>query len=121
MAKKKKAPAATGTSVTVKLSVQPGEGTETYYVNHAEVGGTQHDFTIMFAQIPAKPSRTVLADASKSGELRIDASVQVTFPTSLISGLIRALTTQKEMYNKRFGVTLVEPEANPSGTRKYEH
>jgi hypothetical protein len=114
-AKKSKAPPAPPT-MTVKVGLRVSDATATFYVNNAEVGSTTHDFTMMFSQMPAKVSPALFADAEKTGTLTMDASVQVVFPLTLMAGLIRALTAQKEAYEKSFGVILSEPAATGSST-----
>lgn len=97
------AAAAKSQSVTVKASVLVSEATPAYYVNNMEVSHTAHDFTLICSKLPTKLSAAELERVSKSGELPIEASVQITCATTLIPALMRALNTQKEMYEKQFG------------------
>lgn len=116
MAIKKATPIPSGApTATVRVTVYPSEGTATFYANHAEITATQHDFTLLFTQVPAKPGAEDFESARLTGELRVPASVQLTIPTSLMAGLVRALTMQKELYEKQYGVKLSEPALARSG------
>lgn len=108
MAKKKKAMSTPGAApkpavAQVKIVVDMPEGSEPYYANHVEVGHTKFDFFLLCSRLPTKPSSAVIQSAVASGELHIPATVQVTFPASLIAGLIRALETQKQAFEKDAG------------------
>lgn len=104
MAKKKTlsppAAAPPGAVANVRVIVDAPDGSEPYYVNHIEVGATKFDFSLLCARIPTKPSAESFAQAAASGELHIPATVQVVIPASLVGGLVRALTIQKEQYEK---------------------
>src|SRR5260370_40975477 len=99
--------------VRAPVSTQVGDDAFTYYANHAEISCTAHEFAILFARFPAKLPPDKLEEA-RGGALSIDCDVQILISPTLISGLIRALITQKETYEKRFGVItqLGETDAN---------
>jgi hypothetical protein len=93
------------------ISTQVADDTFTYYANHAEISCTAHEFAILFARIPAKLPPDKLEEA-RAGALSIDCDVQILISPTLISGLIRALITQKETYEKRFGIITQQGETD---------
>ena len=85
----------------VKLAVT--EDTQSTYVNVAEVSATLNDVSILFARVPAKLSEMQLAEANDTGWLEQDALVEMVLPLQLITGLINALTIQRDVYESRYG------------------
>jgi hypothetical protein len=113
MAKRKKTGPQTA---TVKISLQASDATANFYVNNAEVGHTPHDFTLACAKLRSKLSPSEFAAATESGQLTVEALVQITFPPTLMPGLLKALTTQRDLYEKRFGpIKDPEPVATKEG------
>jgi hypothetical protein len=107
-----------GQPMTVNVTLRVSEDTTpNYYVNNVEVGQTPFDFTITCAKIPTKLRADVLEEVQRSGTLALDATVQITLPPPVIPGLIRALTIQKEMYEKAVG-SIPDPVLIPVGTRQ---
>ncbi len=86
-----------------RLSVEITDSTSSSYVNHIEVGHSDHEFFLMCARLPTKLSKTDIELAKASGELRLEAMVQVLIPPTLVSGLIAALQMQKEQFEKKHG------------------
>lgn len=107
-------------ALTVRPTVQVSEATPTYYVNSVEVSNTQHDFSLICTKIPAKLTPAEWQRASATGELAVEASVLLTCPTTLIPALVRALNTQKEMYEKQNGPIPDLATITPVG-RQSEH
>jgi hypothetical protein len=106
MAKRnKKAPA----PADIRIVVDPDDSAPAFYVNYMEVANTANDFTLFGARLPAKVSEETKARIVTSNEFHVDADVLITFPVSLVPGLIRALTTQKEHYEKMTGAAIQEP------------
>ena len=97
---------ADGLSVRIVIDVR--DDTPHYYINHAEINSTQHEFTLSAGRIPAKFSPDQLQRAKETATIIIPADIQILIPPSLIPGLIRALSTQKDLYERTHGVTLVE-------------
>ena len=60
--------------------------------------------------MPTKLPPEKLEEAT-AGNLTLTCDVQILIPTTLIDGLIRALTTQKATYEQRYGA-LHEPGAS---------
>jgi hypothetical protein len=92
------------------ISTQAGEETYTYYSNHAEVAYLAHEFAILFARIPTKLPPDKIEEVM-GGNLNLTAEVQILIPTTLINGLIQALTRQKAAYEEQHGAI-----QNPGGT-----
>lgn len=97
--------------VTTSVTTQIAEDTFTYYANYAEVACVPHDFAIMFARMPAKLPPEKM-DEAKAGNVTLTCDVQIILPITLIDGLIRALTTQKAVYEQRYGA-IHEPGGGP--------
>jgi hypothetical protein len=91
-------------NITVNVTEEP-----VYYINYAEVTNTPNDFSILGTRLPAKPSDVMISDLKKGGSIVLDALVQIVFPVSMIPGLIRALQTRKDMYEKFYKTTIKEP------------
>jgi hypothetical protein len=110
MARRKKSPTVTAsptlTTVTMKVAVISRPETPTYYVNHAEIGFTPHEFTVMVARIPPKLAPEAIEVVTKQGTLTLDAELQLVIPPTLVPGLIRALTISKEQYEKVTGIAI---------------
>ena len=68
------------------------------------------DFSLIFATLPPKLNPSKLDEARTTGTIPISAQLTVNFPPTLLPGLIRALTAQKELYEKTVGVELTEPK-----------
>jgi hypothetical protein len=70
-AAKKQPTEAKGLEVRVVIDPQPDLPTN--YVNYVEVGRLEHDFFILGAQLPVKPSASKIEAAKESGEIHVDA------------------------------------------------
>ena len=87
----------------VKVVLNVSDGVPSYYVNHAEVSQTRHDFSIHFAQVPSKFSSDTIALIKETHVLPLEPMLQVTIPPTLIPGLIKALNRQRETYEEAHG------------------
>jgi hypothetical protein len=96
--------------VITRIVVEPSEGMATYYVNFVEVACTLSDFALICTQVPPKLNSMRLKEVQASGIMTVDAVVQLAIPATLVPGLIRALTTQKELFEKLTGHKIQEPE-----------
>jgi hypothetical protein len=90
-------------AVNLKVVVEASLDTPTYYVNHAEIAVSQHEFAILFARLPTKPSRAEIVEATSSGELVVDPEFQILIPPTLLQGLIDALEKSRDQYDTLFG------------------
>ena len=108
-AKKGAASAPTGkAALALTPLVQLTDMTPAYYINHAEVSSNPYEICITVARLPSKLTPERLAGAQDSGHLEVDAELQILFAPSLLIGLIRALSAQKEAYEAEFG-PLIDP------------
>lgn len=92
------------------VRLEPLEGASVYYVNYVEVGNSPQDFSLICGRLPGKLSVEKIKEAKTLGALVIEPEVQLIIPTTLVPGLIRALTIQKEKYEKLYGVQIKEVE-----------
>lgn len=90
-------------SVPVRLVVDASRETPTYYANHVEIAINKHEIALWVARIPTKPGRDEMALAEMTGEIVIDAEMQILLPPTLIDGLISALETTKTNFETAFG------------------
>jgi hypothetical protein len=96
------------TSIGVRAAVEVPEGTPSFYSNFIEVSNSPWDFSLIFAKLPAKPNASSLEEMKASGKLQLTAEITINFPPTLMAGLIRALTAQKELYEQMTGTELKE-------------
>ena len=83
-----------------KIIIDVAEGTPGYYSNYIEVSHTKWDFSLIVSRLPAKPSAAKIVEMQATGILQVQSDVTISFPPNLMPGLIRALTTQKERFEK---------------------
>jgi hypothetical protein len=105
-------------SVAVRIAIEVLDGTPTYYANFIEIGHTKWDFSLIFAKLPPKPTAGKIAEMQATGTLALPAETAINFPPTLMMGLIRALTIQKEAYEKENKVELKETNDEPTGQGK---
>ena len=89
--------------VPITIKPDPKPDTPIYYVNYASITHSEFDFIMAVLRIPHQlsPEQTHLAVSRKP--IPVEPLLQLVFPPRLIDGLIRALTTQKEKYEKEHG------------------
>lgn len=102
MAQKKASKAADSKSVTMRIVLEAGDDTPTFYANYAEVAFSQHDCVVMVARAPAKLNSAMIEQA-KSGVLHLEPSAQIIVPHSLVPALIKAFATARDLYEKQIG------------------
>jgi hypothetical protein len=107
---KKAAAAPKPEQLRVRIAVDVPEGTPTFYANYVEVAHSKWDFAFIASRLPAKTSAAQVADMQATGTLNIPAEVVINLPSTLIAGLIRALTAQKEKFENETGTELKERE-----------
>lgn len=93
---------ASAAALEVKIVVDTSSETPTYYVNHAEVSHTQHDFTMAVLQLPSKLSPVARQIGLETGEVHLNTILQLTFPPTLLPGLVKALNVQRKKYEDKF-------------------
>jgi Protein of unknown function (DUF3467) len=100
--------------LTVKISIDASPDAGIHYVNLAEVGHSRHDFFVLLARTPIKPSQTELVHIRETGEVHVEALVQLVMPPTFVPGLINALQTRLSAYEMEFGPI---GAANERGTK----
>ena len=90
-------------SLPVRIVVDVSPDTPTYYANHVEIAINKHEIAVWIARIPTKPGREEMAFAEASGEIVVDAEMQILLPPTLIDGLLSALQTTKDNFETAFG------------------
>ena len=93
------------------IRLEPSESTAVYYVNFIEVATTPQDFSVICGRLPGKLSATKLEEVKEVGVLVLEPDVQIVIPVTLVPGLIRILTAQKELYEKIYGIQIKEVES----------
>ncbi len=106
------------TGVAVRVAIDVPDGTPAHYANYIEISHTKWDFALIAARLPAKHSAAKIVDMQATGILPLHADVTINFPPTLIAGLIRALTVQKEAYEKETKTELKETGDEPSGQKR---
>ena len=89
--------------VTTKIQMVQPETPSPYYSNYIEVTHSEYEFALSFAKLPTKLRPQQLLDVKAGQPLQVEPLLQIEIPTRLIKGLIRALTVQVEIYEKRYG------------------
>jgi hypothetical protein len=89
--------------MAVPVQVEVSDVTPFYYINSAEVGHTLHEFSISAVRLPVKLSQDAMTEAVANRSITLPADVQLLLPPSMVRDLIRALSTQLEAYEERFG------------------
>lgn len=74
-----------------------------FYANFVEVGHSNYDFTLLTARMPGKLSKDQRAAVEKAGELEVPAELQIVIPPKVAVGLIKALQTQVDAFEKTHG------------------
>jgi hypothetical protein len=90
------------------VRLEPIESAAVFYVNYIEVGNSPQDFSLWCGRMPSKLTPAKIEEIESIGALVIEPDVQLIIPTTLVPGLIKALITAKENYEKLFGVQLKE-------------
>jgi hypothetical protein len=90
-------------ALAIGFSTQISPETPTYYFNYAEIASLPHDFALLFARVPAKLPPDRFEEVRAAGRMVLDCELQVLISPTLIPGLIRALTVQRERYEQLWG------------------
>lgn len=97
---RKKIPDEPAKPVLATIAVSPNEFAQSYYCNYLEVAQTAYDFTIYGIKVPAKLDAANLVTLKDGGKLNFLADIEITFPAHIIDGLITALTTQRDIFER---------------------
>jgi hypothetical protein len=91
------------TEPAARVSFEATPSTFTCYSNLVEVGALQHEFTILVGRVPTKPTREIRATFEAGKELVLEPDVQILVAPTMVPGIIKALQSQLEKYEQRFG------------------
>lgn len=94
--------------MVVKPVLEVSEGTPAVYSNFIEVTSTPWDFALVIGRVPPKGGPDKLAQMRETGLLTVPAEMTINLPATIIPGLIRALSIQRELFEKRTGIELKE-------------
>jgi hypothetical protein len=95
--------------------IEVTESTPQFYANFIEITNSPWDFSLIFGTLPSKLNRNQVEEIQATGTIPVQAQLTVNFPPTLLAGLIRALTTQKELYEKAMGTELIELQMKDPG------
>ncbi len=98
--------------VELRIVIDPNDTAPVYYVNYVEAANTVNDFSLICVRLPPKLTEEKRHQFVTTKELHVEPDVIITFPTLMVPGLIRALTLQKENYEKAVGSNIQEPGAS---------
>lgn len=104
MARKKAPPEAE--TIKMRIAMETGDGAAVFYVNYAEISQTKNDFCLTGGRVPARFGPSKVAEMKETGLLVVEGEVQLILPPTIIPGLIRALSSQKEKYEKTMGIEI---------------
>jgi hypothetical protein len=86
--------------VTAQVRLSPQTDTPSYYVNYIGVTHTAYDFTLSAVRIPTPFTDEQIELAKNGQQIPVEPIVQLVIPASLVDGLMKALTDQKERHAK---------------------
>ena len=89
--------------VTVTFRTEVTESTASYYCNLIAVNHTAFEFVLNMLKPPATLTAEQLDLARKGKPVPVEALLQVTIPSKLMPSFIKALQTQKGLYEASFG------------------
>lgn len=89
--------------IEIKVAPEVTENTPFYYSNYISVSNSPYDFTLTLVRLPTSLTPEQKEIAKKGKRVPIEAALQIIFSPQLISGLIDALSKQKNNYEARFG------------------
>jgi len=88
--------ASTEPPLLVSIAMGAGDDIPSQYVNHIEIAHTIHDITLTAGVIPPKHSPEKLENIKASGLLLVEPVIKMTFPPTILDGLIDALQKQRD-------------------------
>ena len=87
-------------TITTQIVLRVTDETPQYYINHAEVASSQHEFSLYGTYVPTKVPPELIDSAQELGVIHREALFQIVMPISLMDGLINALKKQKDFYEE---------------------
>ncbi|SRR5258708_512517 len=98
--------------LTAKIAFKDVKDIPSYYIDNIEVSMGMHDFALTVGKLPSRFSAEDLRAATETNVVFVEPILQLFVPPTLFPGLIRALTIQKDAYEKLRG-EIRDPSAPP--------
>jgi hypothetical protein len=89
--------------IQVKVRADPKPDTPFYYVNFIAVNHSPYDFCISAIKLPSQLSEEQKQIAKKGDQIPLEPVLQLIIPTTLMKGLINALSEQCNKYESQYG------------------
>jgi len=107
----------TGKAVSLKIKPDPEMEPRRIYSNYASIDHSGFDFTIRFCD--ACPPYGIDLEKSKDKEIehRVPIVAEIAIPHQMVPGLIGALKSQYELFQKTYGHVIEKKEAS-NGKKK---
>jgi hypothetical protein len=83
-----------------------------------EVANFLNEFGLFAVRTPVKPSSQQVEEAQQTGQMRLEPEFHLVLPPTMIPGLIRALTTQKDAYERKYGAIFIEERGEQDGRHR---
>jgi len=94
----------------VKVVMAIGSDVPSYYINHAEISNSPHEFTMTVGKISTRFSPAQKQAVIDTGEVPVEPILQLIIPPTFLPALIGALEKQRGTYESAFG-PIREPDA----------
>jgi hypothetical protein len=108
--KNRKGPRAEPKEIQIRIEIDAKPETPFYYVNYLAVSHTHYDFTISALKLPSQLSIEQKEYAKRQEPVPLEPTLQLIIPVNLVNGLIRALSTECQKYEAKFGTIPFEEE-----------
>jgi hypothetical protein len=92
-----------GKRVAVKIKPDPKADTPSYYINYAAVMHSEYDFSIAVMRMPTQLTPEQTEMAKKRNTVLVEPILELIVAPRLVDGLIRALSIEKEKYEREHG------------------
>jgi transposase-like protein len=89
-------------ALAVQVILDSNEDTSTVYANHAEISHNMNEFCVSFARVPTRISQDTISHIREHGKISVPTLIQVVLPPTIVPGLIKALSSQKDLYESTF-------------------
>jgi Protein of unknown function (DUF3467) len=102
--------------VQIKIAIDVKPDTPFYYVNYLAVSHTPYDFSISALKLPSQLTSEQKQYAKRQQPVPMEPTLQLVIPVNLVKGLVRALNTECQKYEARFGKIPFEERGNSGKT-----
>jgi len=98
-----KASAKTEPQDTARLQFIDLDEAPQYYANHVEVSHNAHEFEMIFGRAQSRLTPKESEEVRATGIFKVEASVRVIIPPSLLQDFMNVLDTQRDKYQENVG------------------